>query len=671
MARRVLGLLTVLLAAACTKPSSSNPTPPAAPVILVPTNGAILGLADLTAAGQVTFSGTAQAGTSVSLEVDGVGVCTAATSGSSWSCSANLADGTHTARARATDAGGTSGYSSTVGFTLYAHAPATPTVLVPAAGAHLAAPGALSTLITISGTATAGIRVDVQLLDVDHLTTPLSTTIAADGNGAWTTHASVTVSARYTARARAVDAAGNASQWATSTFTMSLARTASVDSSAPVPVTNWAQTVADAAGLAGGEVFPGQANTWVVDTDFALGEGWGAQYTLGLQLSTGTVTTPVSHASLYSEWTGAAFMPFPADQAETEVTFLSPRFVGTTDGVVTAAASDGFAMGITTIAGAYSGFLNGTPDSRLSQAVTFSAGVSYTISWTQEAFLWVGNLVGAAVAPYAPLYQVVLRDPSNDAILQTLFSSTADVVRSPETHTVSFGVTTQALLSFELRGEAKSYAEIDLVDVNDGTSTNLIVNPGFETGVLDPWVANSGAESQNVQSGSRLLALDPLGAVTVAVTRTIYSPPNETFARVVDVFENDGLSTVAGSAVYQTFLAGAVPLAAVDPSGAWVVGWDATGASRDVGHVVGNGAAYVAAADPYVYVVHDLVVPPHGKVAVVQFVVQLGEAAGGITVANVPANTNAACGDIANGFPAADKYWRDLEPGVMQVIQNF
>jgi hypothetical protein len=477
----------------------------------------------------------------------------------------------------------------------------------------------------------------------------------------------LSASARHTARARAVNANGDASAFATSTFTLSLARLASPVSPPPVPVTTWAQTVADQAGL--GEVFPGQANTWVLDADFSLAQGWGAQFSHGLQLATGAVTTPVSHDTLVADWTGTALGggAFPYDQAEAEVTFLSPRF-GSTNGVRTAAASDGQTIGLAPIDLSYSGFLNGTSDSRLSQAVTFNAGVAYTISWTHEAFLWVGNLVGADVAPYGPRYQVVLRDPSTDAILQTIFSSNVDVARSQETHTVSFGATTQAKLSFELRGDAPTYAEIDLVDVEHGTGVNAIANPGFETGVPGPWIASSGAESQNVRSGSRTI---DAGGSPLRATRTIYAPPAASWARVVDVFENDGASPVAASAVYSTYLAGVTPLAAIAQNGAAVVGWDAARFSRDVGIVFGSGTAYTADLDPQIFVVHDLVVPPHGKVALVQFVVQLGEAAGGITPDLVPANTGAACAAIVAGFPSVDDYWNDLEPGVMAAIKNF
>src|SRR6266568_4575656 len=91
---------------------------------------------------------------------------------------------------------------------------------------------------------------------------------------------------------------------------------------------------------------------------------------------------------------------------------------------------------------------------------------------------------------------------------------------------------------------------------------------------------------------------------------------------------------------------------------------------RDVGLVLGNGAAYLAADYSQIFIVHALEVAPLSKVALVHFVVQLGESAGGLTVADVPANTDAVCGQIVNDFPQ-DQYWQDLEPGVMQIIRNF
>ena len=137
----------------------------------------------------------------------------------------------------------------------------------------------------------------------------------------------------------------------------------------PVPVTAFAQTVADTAGL--GEVFPGQANTWVLDRDFALAQGYGLQYASALGLFVGTPSVPLSHGSLLTDLFGGALDPFPYDQDADEVVFLTPAF-GAADGVRTAVASDGVSAGVPALSGTRSGYLNGTSSSARSGATTSS-----------------------------------------------------------------------------------------------------------------------------------------------------------------------------------------------------------------------------------------------------------------------------------------------------------
>jgi hypothetical protein len=665
MTRRLIAVLAALLAAACSRSSTSDTpqrqaTP--APTILVPQSGALLGLVDLSS-GKVAFSGTAQAGTTVSLEVDAVAVCTTATSGSTWSCVATLADGTHTARARATGGGGTSDYSSAVGFTLDMNLPAAPVVLTPAAGAHLAAADLSSGQVVISGTAQTDATV---VIDLDGFRVA---TVAVATGGVWSTTATVGTGV-HVASARALSPAGNPSAAATASFTLSLARLASaVVPAAPVPVACWGQTVADVSGLR--EAFPGQANTWMLDRDFSLA-GFASQYSHALQVRHGAITTPVTHATLTADFAGGALAAFPYDQAASEVAFLSPRF-GTADGVETAVVSDGASVGLSPLAGSYSGFLNGTSDSRLSRTLPFDPGHVYTISWTHDVLLNTGLLLGVDAAPYAPRYQVVLRDPADGSqIGDPLYVSTAGYdYATPSISVSGASVPALAVLSFELRGEPLSSAMIDLLTIDDGSGPVDPGNGGFELGLLDPWVANTGAELQNVRSGPRTVGA---GGSALKVTRTIYAPPATTWARVVDVFENEGASTVATSAVYSTLLGGSAAHAASRASGAAVVGWDAAGAVRDVGLVLGgptaHGTAYLSAGDPQIFVVHDLVVPPGGRVALVHFVVQLGEVAV-LTTSGLPTNTEAVCGAIVDGFPTVNEYWNDLEPGVMEAIKNF
>ncbi|HEX8706332.1 MAG TPA: Ig-like domain-containing protein, partial [Myxococcaceae bacterium] len=108
-------------------------TPPPAPVVLSPSNGAV------TSDNTPAYSGTAQPGSTVTVIVDGVSVgTTTATGAGTWSFTptAPLPDGQHTVSATASDtAGNTSPSSNTNTFTVDTTAPAAPVVVAPANGA--------------------------------------------------------------------------------------------------------------------------------------------------------------------------------------------------------------------------------------------------------------------------------------------------------------------------------------------------------------------------------------------------------------------------------------------------------------------------------------------------------------------------------------------------------
>ena len=131
--------------------SNGQPMTPAAPVITSPNNGTV------TFDNTPTFSGTAEAGTTVSVKVDGVEVCTTtATAQGTFSCTASrtLADGAHTVTATASRGTATSPASSSVGFTVNT---AAPTVTSPTTGTTT------GTNTTITGTATPGATVVVKV----------------------------------------------------------------------------------------------------------------------------------------------------------------------------------------------------------------------------------------------------------------------------------------------------------------------------------------------------------------------------------------------------------------------------------------------------------------------------------------------------------------------------
>jgi hypothetical protein len=434
----------------------------------------------------------------------------------------------------------------------------------------------------------------------------------------------------------------------------------------PAQCTSFGQTVDDVSGL--GEAFRGQANTWVLDRDFSLATGYGLQFDYALVLYTGAPTGPVSHASLMDDLLAERLAYFPYDQDVSEAAFLTPLFRAA-DGVVTAVADDGASTGVPPLSLTRSGYLNGTPDSRLTRTLTLAAGQTYTFAWEQSVVLRAGNLVGAAAAPYAPAYQVVLRDPGTGAVIgDPLFASTAGVAAESRTAGPRAGLPTAVVLSFELRSAAEGYAVIDDVTLADATGAIALANGDFEGADLAPWVANDGAESRNVRSGARDVGA---GASALRVTRTFHSPPRATWGRLVDVFENTGAATVTTKAVYLTTLGGTAPIAVVRQGGATVVAWDSDAAVRDVGLVIGDGTAYVQDGDAFVFVVHDLVVPAGGRTALAHFVVQRGEADGGLLASEFPPGTDGDCAAIAAGFPGTEAYAVDLEPGVLDLVQNF
>ncbi len=363
------------------------------------------------------------------------------------------------------------------------------------------------------------------------------------------------------------------------------------------------------------------------------------------------------------------------DQDVAELTYLTPLFTAA-DGVRTAAVSDGITMGVPPLAGTRSGYLNGTSDSRLSRTATLSATSSYWLSWKDEATLSAGLLRGAAAAPYAPFYQVVLRDPASGALLgDPLFVATSDVsgIDRFAVHEVPLpaGMSGPVQISFELRSAASGFAVVDDVVLSDAVGpVDGFLDGDFEaTADLGPWSANAGAEIQNIRSGARAMAVVAGTAPVLTVTRTFYAPPAASWARMVDVFENASAAPVSTSAVYVTTLGGT--LYAIRADGKVVVGWDKDGFTRDVAVVVGSGTTLVDPLSGMVFAVHPLEVPAGGKVALVHFVVQLGQTEGGPTSADVPAGVDAEAQAIVAGFPAQAAYAVDFEPGVLNLVRNF
>jgi CSLREA domain-containing protein len=202
-------------------------TSPTAPVVTTPANGS------LTNNPQPPVTGTAEPGSTVMVYLDGsvAGTTTADASGNwSYTPTAALADGSHTAKATASDAAGNiSVDSNTNSFRVDTTAPAAPVVTTPANGSLTNNPQPPAT-----GTAEPNSTLTVYLDG----TAAGTTTADASGNWSFTPPTPLSQGA-HTVKARATDAAGNISVDSnTNTFTVDTIEPNTTFSSTPPATSN-------------------------------------------------------------------------------------------------------------------------------------------------------------------------------------------------------------------------------------------------------------------------------------------------------------------------------------------------------------------------------------------------------------------------------------------------
>ncbi|WP_434386353.1 adventurous gliding motility protein AgmC [Melittangium boletus] len=175
--------------------------PPPAPVVVTPTNGSYVTTV------RPVITGTAEANSRVTVYIDGVAQPTTVTANASgnWTFTpaTDLAQGSHTVKARSADAAGNvSVDSNTNTFIIDSIPPPAPVVVVPANGSYVT-----TVRPVISGTAEANSTVTVY---IDGAAQP--TTVTADASGNWTfTPAADLTQGSHTVKVTARDAAGNVS----------------------------------------------------------------------------------------------------------------------------------------------------------------------------------------------------------------------------------------------------------------------------------------------------------------------------------------------------------------------------------------------------------------------------------------------------------------------------
>lgn len=179
-------------------------TAPGAPTLVTPADGGTV------PDGRPAMSGTAEAGSTVTVYVDGQPVCSAVTDAQgNFTCQpvAALPAGPHEANAVASSAGGTSPASNTVAFIVTGAEPPPPTITSPASGESLS-----DTTPTFTGTATPGALVTV------HEGGEVLCTAVADGNGDWSCDAPTLAEGAHHVTATATDANGESAPSPTRDF---------------------------------------------------------------------------------------------------------------------------------------------------------------------------------------------------------------------------------------------------------------------------------------------------------------------------------------------------------------------------------------------------------------------------------------------------------------------
>lgn len=453
------------------------------------------------------------------------------------------------------------------------------------------------------------------------------------------------------------------------------------------------------------EAFPGQANFWDLDLDAAIFDGFWDQFDGNMFLSV-------------EDTFGTEF--FPADQTYAELSFLTPVMTAL-DGIKVAAVAhhDSYSgpdprVPILAVAGEgnYSAWLNTSSDSRLQQLVDLTAASApVTFSVRDEVLAQLGEFQDPGNPPF-PHYRIVLRDPATGAVLQTLFEPPLTTRNAVELSRATRSLTLDAavlgrkvLLSFEFRAAngalfnaagdlveyLGSYARIDNVSLQDATG-EYVQNGDFETGNLSGWTTNTARESQNIRFGQRTLN-------ELVVTRHFYSPPNQRWARWVDVLENNTAGTLVKTINLHTILGswgGAVVYphpGTTAPDIRALTIWD-TGAGdrtlrnldvpsyRDSGLVFGtadlvgfSSASDLTSADgdDFIDIQHLVVIPPGGSVTLVHFTIMSGESTGqtATDIAARATTVDAERDKILNNFWSDPRYRDGMTQGQIDTIQNF
>ncbi len=438
----------------------------------------------------------------------------------------------------------------------------------------------------------------------------------------------------------------------TNTTTTEVTEVINVVAAPPKNNTVFLQTLASTDGDGDGDVAPGQANYWDIDTDFSLDDGSDDQFDGAL------------HIVIDGTY-------FPWNQHQDELTFSGPA-MGAAEGAKTVSVSDGTNQWYSAISGTYSAYLHPVTEARLQQTVVLTAATgTVTLDWTEDVRAYNGDIPGKTGA-----YRAALRDTSGNLLETLSIERDTDTWNSYSVDLTPYRGST-VVLSFELSA-AYEPTLIDDVSITDSNATEFVTNGDFETGNLTGWTANAPSEKQNMTSGERRVE-------GLRVTRSFYTVPNKLWGRWVDVYENKTTAAISRTITYNTDLGSdgwGIIYSTPSTSNRALTAWDGDESDRDIGLVFGNADTTTFTSDTAlgagngsdnIDVTYDITVPAGGKVAIVNFIIMTGTDTGrtAVDITATADEVDAAALAIVTGYRTDSQYTAGMTQEQKDAVVNF